>query len=47
MDDIKTLNEQYWDKLNEKIKNYSNFNPKNRILMHTICRWVAVLLIFP
>lgn len=28
MDDIKTLNEQYWKKLNEKIKNYSNFSPK-------------------
>ena len=27
MSDIQTLNEKYWVKLNEKIKNYSNFSP--------------------
>ena len=28
MSDIKSLNEQYWGKLNEEIKNYTNFSAK-------------------
>ncbi len=28
MSDIQTLNQKYWAKLNEEIKNYTNFNPK-------------------